>query len=432
MSAEPDSSLAFASAVSRRADTAAAASEVCDRALARLGDRGTPDLAFVFLTAEHVPRAVDLDRIVHERLGVETLVAVSAEGVLGDSVEIERAAGVAVLAGIMPGVECKPFLIQDFPKPPVSADDEWAAAVLGPIIGAGPELRGTIVFTDPFSVPLVRLLPLMNRARGEDAGPLLGAVASAAAVPGQNVLSINGGIMNAGGVGVSLRGDIEVDALVSQGCKAFGPTMVVTRARGNILLELGGRPALDAVRDAVLELPEGTRKQLERGLFVGRVINEYKERFGRDDFLIRGVRGFDESARAVITDDFFRVGQTVRLHMRDARTADEDLAMLLDAQKLRPEPEACLLLAGNGRGSRLFTKPHHDARAVGRAFGPPDHGTAKAKSGEEIRVDAPPTVPLAGMFAAGEIGPVGGESFLHSQTACMAVFRRPVAADDQG
>jgi small ligand-binding sensory domain FIST len=32
-------------------------------------------------------------------------------------------------------------------------------------------------------------------------------------------------------------------------------------------------------------------------------------------------------------------------------------------------------------------------------------------------------VNLAGFFAAGEIGPVGGKNFLHGHTASMALFR---------
>jgi small ligand-binding sensory domain FIST len=32
--------------------------------------------------------------------------------------------------------------------------------------------------------------------------------------------------------------------------------------------------------------------------------------------------------------------------------------------------------------------------------------------------------PAAGFFAAGEIGPVGGRSFLHGFTATLAVFPR--------
>jgi len=48
-------------------------------------------------------------------------------------------------------------------------------------------------------------------------------------------------------------------------------------------------------------------------------------------------------------------------------------------------------------------------------FGFPDHDVEAI--GEELE-----GAPVAGFFAAGEIGPVGGESLLHSFTATLAVF----------
>jgi small ligand-binding sensory domain FIST len=34
-----------------------------------------------------------------------------------------------------------------------------------------------------------------------------------------------------------------------------------------------------------------------------------------------------------------------------------------------------------------------------------------------------PGTPVAGFFAAGEIGPVGGKNFIHGHTASFALFR---------
>jgi small ligand-binding sensory domain FIST len=48
-------------------------------------------------------------------------------------------------------------------------------------------------------------------------------------------------------------------------------------------------------------------------------------------------------------------------------------------------------------------------------FGERDHDAALVQ--EELR-----SPPAAGFFAAGEIGPVGGRSFLHGFTATLAVF----------
>jgi len=217
-----------------------------------------------------------------------------------------------------------------------------------------------------------------------------------------------------------------VDTVVSQGCRPFGPPMVITKARGNIILQLAGRPALEAVHEAVGDLPEEDRQKLQAGLFVGRVINEYKDRFGRGDFLIRNVMGVDQKSGALAVGDLVKTGQTIRLHFRDATTASEDLSLLMDAQKLYDRPAGALLITCNGRGSKLFGRPNHDVAAVLRAFAPASSGEELAKSGHSIAPASPGQphpIPLAGFVAAGEIGPIGGGSFLHGQSACVALFR---------
>jgi small ligand-binding sensory domain FIST len=274
----------------------------------------------------------------------------------------------------------------------------------------------------------MNLLPVLNRARAEGRiGTIVGGMASGGSKPGDHTLVLDGTMLRQGLVGVSLRGRVRVDTIVSQGCRGFGPSLVITKARKNVILELGGRRALDVVRECFEGLSDEDKAMLERAgrgqqLFIGRVINEYKDRFGRDDFLIRNVLGFDEAQGAIGVGEIVRVGQTIRFHLRDARTADEDLAMLLDAQQLREPPLGGMLITCNGRGTRLFDRPHHDAAAVVRAFAPGRAGELAAKIGEEIDPEGP-MLPLAGYFAGGEIGPVGEQSYLHGQTAVVALFR---------
>ena len=99
--------------------------------------------------------------------------------------------------------------------------------------------------------------------------------------------------------------------------------------------------------------------------------------------------------------------------------------MLLDAQQLHEPPAGVLVITCNGRGTRLFDRPDHDAGAVARAFRHAAGGESIAKVGQEIVSDGPTAgqPPVAGFFAAGEIGPVGDESFVHGHTACLALFR---------
>jgi small ligand-binding sensory domain FIST len=292
--------------------------------------------------------------------------------------------------------------------------------------------RATLLYADPFSVPMIKLLPALNKAlragRPSDAPDrpiIVGAMASGARSPGGNAFILNDRILTSGLIGISIAGSIHVDAIVSQGCRPFGPPAVVTKARGNLIFELGGRPAPMIVREAIAELGEKAKGLLDEGLLAGLVINEYKDRFGRDDFLIRNVVGLDAASGGIAVNDLVRVGQTIRFHHRDMETASQDLAMLLDAQQLHDRPAGVLLLTCHDRGQKMFKAPNHDAAAVCRAFNATPHdptpGEELAKAGTLLTPSL--SIPLAGCFATGEIGPVGGDSYLHGQTACVVLFR---------
>lgn len=432
---------------------------------------GDPDLAIAFVSHHHADLMGAIGDVLHRRLNPGTLLAVSAEAVIGDMpgaataeggaaaartpVELEGKPGISILAARFPvasaggagagaitglsgsltpgtiipttsGVTVRAFTSEDLPF--LEEGDPMIGDKIAAAIGATPDLRAILLFADPFSVPVVRLLPAISRMCRDTLGlpraPIIGGMASAGDKPGSNGLVINKRLSRTGAIGLTISGDIRVDTLVSQGCKPFGPTYVVTGGKHNVLLSLSGRPALQALHEAIETIPPEDRNQLEKGVFLGRVVNEYKDRFGRDDFLIRNVLGVDQSRKALAVADMLRVGQTVRFHLRDAVAADEDLSLLLAAQRLKSPALGALLFTCNGRGTRLFEQPNHDIGLVAAAL------TPEAPPGVPGAPGASPP-PIAGFFAAGEIGPVGGEAFLHGQTASMAVFRERFADDPE-
>nr|MDP9006656.1 FIST C-terminal domain-containing protein [Actinomycetota bacterium] len=176
--------------------------------------------------------------------------------------------------------------------------------------------------------------------------------------------------------------------------------MTVTRGEHQIVYELAGRPALERVQELVASLDPSDLALVEQGLHVGRVIDEHKLDYGRGDFLIRNVLGADREVQAVAVGDEVDVGDTLQFQVRDADSADEDLRQLMASERA----DGALLFTCNGRGSHLFGSADHDAGIISDALG---------------------GVPLAGMSCAGEIGPVGGRSFLHGFTASVALFRDP-------
>lgn len=414
----------MASGLSIAHDAVSAAEQACELATPGL-EGARADLAIVFFTSHHTPRADEILNVVGKSLDPANVIGVSAESVAGGAIELERVPGISVLAASLPGVRVHAFDGENLL--PADSNPETLDRI-GKTIGTGPDHRATIMFADPFSVPAVKLIPALNRSRhvqtdDGSSAVIVGGMASAGRAAGKNALLLNDRVMQSGIVGVSLSGNVRLDAVVSQGCRPFGPAAVVTKARGNMILELAGKPPAETIRAALQSLGENPRHLLKDGLLVGRVINEYKPRFGRSDFLIRNVVGLDHHSGGIAVADIVRVGQTIRFHIRDRATATEDLALLMDSQKLHERPAGCLLITCNARGARLFGKPNHDAAAVTRAFAPPSAGEELARGGSQIDPSATPHIPLAGFFAAGEIGPIGDESYLHGHTACIALFR---------
>jgi small ligand-binding sensory domain FIST len=255
------------------------------------------------------------------------------------------------------------------------------------------------MFVDPYTFPAEALLTeIATRAPGL---PVVGGLA--AAEPPAPALFHGDAVAHVGAVGVALE-DVEVHCCVSQGASPLGPEMVVTAAQDNVIYELASRPALDRLIDAIAkELSPAEQALASQGLLVGIVIDENRPEYDRGDFLVRGLLAVDEQERSITVGERVRVGQTVRLHARDALSADEDLRVVLGqtARELHGRAAGALLFTCNGRGSQMFGAPGHDAGALEHEIGP---------------------APAAGFFCAGEIGPVGHRSFVHGFSTSVALF----------
>lgn len=416
---------ACAAGVGAHADATEAATIAAGACRARIG--GNADVAMIFFSKALADGAGEIASVVHEILRPKAVVGVSGDGVVEGSREYEESPAVSIWAARMPGVEFSTFDDDDLGL--ASPRDPGDPLEFEPI--GSENLRATFVFADPRSVPTIRIVPALNRAiRRPEQDPalqpvLLGGLASGGSDDNPSALIRDRSVKRRGLVGLNIHGNVRVENIVSQGCRPVGPNFVITKAKNNVILELGGKPAAAALHEVIQQLTERERSLLKRGLFIGRVVNEYKDRFGRADFLIRAVVGVDRAMSAIGVGDLIRVGQTVRFHLRDAATAHEDLAMLLDSQQLQDPPLGAILVTCNKRGCSLFGGPHHDATMVSRAFHTLPAGEDLAKAGRSISPTgaASDELPMAGFFAAGEFGPVGGESYVHGHTACVTMFR---------
>ena len=363
--------------------------------MAALG--GKPDLAVLFVSADRADGCDAIAGRVCDRLETEHLIGCTAESVVGAGQEIEGEPAMSLWLARLPGADVLPMHLAFQRTPEGGAILGWPDALLN----AWPAPATMLLLGEPFTFPADFLLERMNEDHPGLA--VAGGMASGASIPGESRVILGRQVFSEGAVAVLLSGAVRVRTVVSQGCRPIGKHFVITRSEQNVIYELGGKPAVIQLHEVLVTLPTREQEMVRRGLHLGRVVSEYQDRFEQGDFLVRNVLGIDPETGAVVVGDYVRIGQTVKFHIRDWQTADADLRQLLAAARDETGGKVggALLFTCNGRGTRMFPEPHHDATAIRNALG---------------------DIPLAGFFAAGELGPVAGKNFVHGFTASIALF----------
>ena len=382
----------FGDGLATGADLRRAAEEAAADALAGLD--GTPDLVCVFVCSQDPAQVEGIGARVAELTGARVLIGCSAGGVIGGRRGVEGVGAVSVFTAVLPGARLRPFHLEVLPA-------AGGAAVVGlPEYDPGDdEEQVALLLVDPYSFPADGFVSQANATLPGLA--VVGGLAHGPRGAGSTRLLLDGRSVERGAVGV-LIGGASARTLVSQGCRPVGPAMTVTAAQGSVVHELAGVPAVTRVRRLLAELPPLEQAMASSGLSLGIAMDEVVE---DHDFLVRSILG--AQGTSLVVGDVVTVGQTVRLQVRDAEAAGADLRAHLAAFRRGSAQPAggALLFSCNGRGAHLF----------GPSYGGADHDPAEVS--RELALDG-----LAGFFAGGELGPVGGRNHLHGFTASLLVF----------
>ena len=359
-----------------------------------------PDLCLVFISSNFLPGYESVIPFLQARLGPRVILGCSGGGVVGNGREVEHHPALALTAAMLPDVTLTPFRVADSSLPGLDVSPrQWHH-----LIGVPPaEQPQFIILADPYSIRIENLLMGMDYAYPK--ASKVGGLASGATQPGENALYLNTVCYRSGAVGVALSGNIALDTLVAQGCRPIGKPMRVTKSDRNILMELDGQPPLTILRDLFMTLDARDQNLLQHALFLGLVMDPLKSHFTHGDFLIRNIVGLDTEKGLLAVGALLREGQTVQFHLRDAQTSADDLQQTLAtyaSRSGRGQLGGALLFSCLGRGEFLYGHSSHDTRLFQQKLGP---------------------VPVSGFFCNGEIGPVGGTTYLHGYTSCFALFR---------
>jgi small ligand-binding sensory domain FIST len=372
----------WASALSENASTEAAVAEAADHAIAELLGQEA-DLVVAFVTPHHAAAYAEIPARLRERFGRARIIGCSAGGVIGGGRECERRPALSLTAAALPGVEARPLRFED--------DDELSPGA------------HVVILADPFTCDAEALVERLDARCPETRK--VGGLASGGDQPGENALFLDGAAHDRGAVGLAISGDVSVDTVVAQGCRPIGRPFVITRCEHNVVQELNGRPPIAVLRELFEGLPPEERRLFRTALHVGIEMRGGQLEYQAGDFLIRNVAGADPDTGALAIGAVPRRYQALQFHVRDAHAAAVDLAACLDryrAESNRTRPSGALLFSCLGRGEHLYGRPNHDSDLFREHVGP---------------------VAVGGFFCNGEIGPVGGTTFVHGYTSSFALFR---------
>ncbi|MBI3786378.1 MAG: FIST C-terminal domain-containing protein [Deltaproteobacteria bacterium] len=386
----------WVSSISTAANLATAIAEAADEAKVALG-AAEPSLAVLFVSHHHAAEFPRVGEMCATHFPSALMIGCSGGSILGAGREIEDTPGLALALASLPGVEVHPFYFASNAElPGVDDSDAWTKQ-----LGVAPSARPNfLLLPEPFSFDTQSLLGVLDHQY--PGSTIFGGIASGARQAGDNALFLGGQMFRAGAVGLALAGDIAVDTIVAQGCRPIGQPMFATGCHDNVIWELDGRPALEAVKQLYASLTRADQELANHSLFVGVVMRDQQE-YRHGDFLIRNLMGIDGERGAIAVGTVLHEGAVVQFHLRDARTSAGDLEMMLQGYHAPTPPSGALLFSCLGRGVHLYGEPDHDSREFRRIIG---------------------DVPLTGFFCNGEIGQVHGSTFLHGYTSSFALFRR--------
>lgn len=354
----------------------------------------TVDLGVAFLSPRLAPRAAEILDILRVHARIPRLVGCSAHGTACHGREHEESQGLVLSLLHLPGASIDLFHL---PADRLPSDDTPA-----PWSRLAGSCRGALAFADPFQTHNEGWLSAWNQ--DFPGVPIVGGLASGLGTSDACQLYLDGQVLGHGVVLALVGGSVSVVPMVSQGCTPIGDPWIITRADRNVIFGIANRPAYSVLVDTFNALSSEERQRAQNNLMVGFASSEQRPEHAHGEFLVRNLLGVDPRQGALAVGALARPGQTLQFQRRDAEAASTDLVRCLERTRSALGSRRAIggiLFTCCGRGQGLFGKPDHDAALIQEHLGP---------------------LPVVGLFANGEVGPVGPTSHLHGYTASLALL----------
>jgi hypothetical protein len=220
-------------------------------------------------------------------------------------------------------------------------------------------------------------------------------------------------VFSHGAILLGLSGPFQVDMGNTHGCLPVGWSTTITRSEGNKILEIGGRPAVELMKEITGADPREIFDEHVSAFCIGEDCDLSGLRCpGRAEdgaVVIRSVFGVDKESGAVLLQAAIPAGTRVTFYRQSAdllMARPEAVAAELASRFVGHQPWAVLGFQC-GASTFHFLGPRDTLR---------QHGRLRAILGERI--------PWLGMMAWGEVCSPVGTAYLHQCTYPIAVLKQ--------
>lgn len=352
-----------------------------DECVAKLGPVPSGDtLGFVYVTEGLAAPLGLIVETLRARTGVKNWAGAVGMGIAGDEADYFEEPAIAVMVAEVPSAHYK---LLASPEAIQSAARERPADPTG---FAGPPLL--LLHADSGQSDMIDKIDSVAEASG---GYLIGGLTMSRSPRHQ----VAGVVTDSGLSGVLFEPEVRLLTSLSQGCAPVGPVHEVTRAMGNYLFELDGRPALDVLKEDVGEV---LARDLRRTAgFIHAAIPVVGSDTG--DYVVRNLMGVSEEQGIVAIAEAVEGGDHVMFVSRDPNGARQDFKSMLTklAERAHGKAKGALFISCIARGPHMFGARGAELQLIRDALGP---------------------VPLVGMYANGEIS----NNRLYGYTGVLTLF----------
>jgi len=381
-----------------------------------------PTLALLYITDRYADAAQNiLDHLSAELPGVTDWAGTVGVGVAANNVEYFDEPAMVVMLCDLPSDQYRVF------------------SGVAPLV-AGFDAHAALVHVDPATHDVAELVQEM--AARTASGYLFGGLSASRGRTVQFAASgdgnmrgqgLAGGVFSGGLSGVAFGPGVHLVSRVTQGCQPVSRFREIDSAEKNLILTIGGEPALDVLlRDlgVSLERPQEALAVI-RTTLAGLVRTgdaDGAQALGRggnfgSDVVVRHIIGLDPARRAVALSDHVASGTRMAFCRRDVKAARSDLIRICAEIREELEPLELTMETASALAASEAEAAAHPARGIAGAIyiscsgrGGPHFGGPSAEL--QIVRRALGDVPLVGFFAGGEIA----RHHLYGYTGVLTVF----------